>query len=193
MHTQIICPFQTAQSRKFAAGEGLPLPDLPLLMRRSLWLCRALRSFLGFAFCRFALSFRRLRLHLRKRLGAIFRLRGRLRCRSHNGRRSNRTLPLALPDFALLARHCRGRHSPHCRFRPASTPGWRRRRRWRRRKRLQEFQSLCPRAKLSVEQQHKHVTRNLRILRQLRRNQQLRHLGQAGCAAAPAATWSGSS
>src|SRR4029077_5966600 len=54
---------------------------------------------------------------------------------------------------------------------------WRRWRRWRR-ERFQELQSLSPRAQLAVEQQHEDIIRDLRILRQLRRNVQLCHFRQ---------------
>src|SRR4029077_17243238 len=54
----------------------------------------------------------------------------------------------------------------------------RRRRRRRRREGFQELQCLSARTQFAVEQQHEHVLCNLRILRQLGRDQQFRHLRQ---------------
>src|SRR5262249_59745767 len=60
-----------------------------------------------------------------------------------------------------------------CELRGASALGWRRRwRRWRG-KRLQILQSLRVRAHLAVQQQPEYIVRQLRINRQLRRDQQL--------------------
>src|SRR5205807_1256854 len=74
--------------------------------------------------------------------------------------------------FTFYGTRCRG-------FLRASTTRRRwRRHRLRRRVRLQELDDLCLRTQLVIQQQHEDFFRQLGILRQFRRDAQLRHLGQ---------------
>src|SRR5271155_2731063 len=112
--------------------------------------------------------------------GLRTRSRFRLSCSSGNRSGNRRGHGRGFLPFTLyrLTRNFRCRRG-HCRcLRPASTP-WRRRwRRWRRCERFEEFQGLRARTQFPVQQQHENIARNLRIFRQLRRDQQLRHFGQ---------------
>ena len=153
------------------------------LVSRFLRWCRMFRGRFGsdlrrFTLSRFTLSMLTLSFDWRGRLRPLgLALRRRCSHWSHNYSRRSRALPLALHHFALFAHRNCSRRSRRC-FRPTPAPGWRRRRRRRRRKRLQELQRLRTRPQFPVKQQHEHIARNLRILRQLRRDQQLRHLRQ---------------
>src|SRR5581483_9225347 len=88
------------------------------------------------------------------------------------------SLPL-LSLRARLSRWCSrsARRRCLCRsLRLASSSRRRGRRRWRRSKRRQIFQTLGARTHLAIQQQQEHIVRELWILRQLRCDQQFRHL-----------------